>query len=104
MSRNFLWWAWDDTQTPPRRGAVFADYDKNVVYVCHYQDELPCSKCKGEPFKIKSAKDYRAEERKRIEANIRSRIADLEACTKRDNCLELADLLEDYLPEWLGEN
>lgn len=39
-------------------------------------------------------------ERKRIIKNIHSRIEDLRACGKRDNCHELAYLIESYIPEW----
>lgn len=45
------------------------------------------------------------QERNRIQANILSRVSDLNACSKRDNCNELARLIESYIPEWLeGEN
>lgn len=40
-------------------------------------------------------------ERERIVKNIRSRINDLKACTKADNCNELAELMESYIPEWI---
>lgn len=42
-------------------------------------------------------------ERERIRANIISRVSDLNACSKRDNCKELARLIESYIPEWLEE-
>jgi hypothetical protein len=42
-------------------------------------------------------------ERARVKANIADRIGDLNACSKRDNCNELARLIESYIPEWLEE-
>ena len=42
-------------------------------------------------------------ERKRIIENIKERIGDLRACNKRDNCQELAGLIESYIPEWTEE-
>lgn len=41
-------------------------------------------------------------ERDRIAKNIRSRVSDLNACGKNDNCKELAELIESYIPEWIG--
>jgi len=44
-------------------------------------------------------------ERERIRANILTRVTDLNCCTKRDNCNELARLIESYIKEWLdGES
>lgn len=40
------------------------------------------------------------DERERIITNINSRVLDLRACTKNDNCQELAMLIESYIPEW----
>ena len=40
------------------------------------------------------------QERERIIKNIQSRISDLRACGKRDNCQELARLIMSYIPEW----
>lgn len=45
-----------------------------------------------------------AEERERITKNIQSRIQDLRSCGKKDNCQELADLIEDYIPEWIEDS
>ena len=42
-------------------------------------------------------------ERNRIIKNIHSRIEDLQACGKNDNCQELARLIESYIPEWTEE-
>jgi hypothetical protein len=39
-------------------------------------------------------------ERERIIKNIESRISDLRACSKKDNCQELARLIKSYIPEW----
>lgn len=39
-------------------------------------------------------------ERERIVQNIRERVADLRACSKRDNCQEFATLIESYIQEW----
>lgn len=36
--------------------------------------------------------------------NIKSRISDLRACTKNDNCQEFAALIESYIPEWTEES
>jgi len=38
--------------------------------------------------------------KKRIIAQIESRVIDLRSCGKQDNCRELADLIESYIPEW----
>lgn len=43
-------------------------------------------------------------ERHRIIENIKERIEDLRACNKRDNCHELAELIESYIPEWTEED
>ena len=43
---------------------------------------------------------FRKAERERITKNIESRISDLRACTKQDNCQELANLIESYIQEW----
>lgn len=40
------------------------------------------------------------QERERIITNINSRVLDLRACTKNDNCQELSMLIESYIPEW----
>lgn len=49
--------------------------------------------------------DGRVAERERIIKNIQSRVTDLRACSKVDNCRQLADLIESYIPEWTeGEN
>lgn len=44
-------------------------------------------------------------ERERIIANILERVRDLRSCTKNDNCNELGELINSYIPEWTeGEN
>jgi len=44
-------------------------------------------------------------ERERIISNIYERVSDLRSCTKNDNCVELGELIEEYIPEWTeGEN
>ena len=40
------------------------------------------------------------EEQERIVTNIKSRISDLRACSKNDNCQEFASLIESYIDEW----
>jgi hypothetical protein len=42
----------------------------------------------------------RIEERERITANIRERVADLMLCTKKDTCHELARFIDSYIEEW----
>jgi alpha-L-fucosidase len=44
------------------------------------------------------------EERERIISNIYDRVSDLRSCTKQDNCIELGELIEEYIPEWTKEN
>jgi hypothetical protein len=56
----------------------------------------------------KSAKEDGVEkgirkERERILARIVDRVSDLRSCTKTDGCRELADSIESYIPEWIGE-
>ena len=41
-------------------------------------------------------------ERERIIKNIQSRISDLRACSKKDNCVEFAALIDSYISEWTG--
>ena len=44
-------------------------------------------------------------ERERIISNIYERVSDLRSCTKDDNCVELGELIEEYIPEWTeGDN
>jgi hypothetical protein len=43
-------------------------------------------------------------ERKRIIANIMDRVQDLRSCHKQDNCQELGQLIESYIPEWTETN
>jgi hypothetical protein len=43
-------------------------------------------------------------ERQRIIENINERIEDLRTCSKIDNCHELAELIESYIPEWTEED
>jgi hypothetical protein len=47
--------------------------------------------------------EIQAEKRteERIIKNIKSRISDLRACSKQDNCQEFASLIETYIPEWI---
>ena len=37
---------------------------------------------------------------KQIVANIMDRVIDLRCCNRDDNCHELAELIESYIPEW----
>jgi hypothetical protein len=39
-------------------------------------------------------------ERERIISNIYERISDLRSCTKKDNCVEFGELIEEYVFEW----
>jgi 16S rRNA C1402 N4-methylase RsmH len=43
-------------------------------------------------------------ERERIVSKIQERVAELRACSKVDNCQELARLIESYIPEWTERN
>jgi hypothetical protein len=45
-----------------------------------------------------------ANDREQIRAAVLARVADLRKCHKDDECAWIADLLEDWLPEWLGED
>lgn len=44
------------------------------------------------------------DERERIKQEIMSRVTDLKSCGSNDNCEEIAELLLDWMPEWLGED
>jgi len=43
-------------------------------------------------------------DREQIRAAVLSRVADLRSCVSDDECHWIADLLESWLPEWLGED
>jgi hypothetical protein len=43
-------------------------------------------------------------ERERIISNIYERISDLRSCTKKDNCVEFGELIEEYVFEWADPN
>lgn len=56
-----------------------------------------------EPYDTCPVCDGVEAERKRIQGKIMSRVIDLKFCGKNDNCEEVAQLLLDWMPEWLGE-
>ena len=47
-----------------------------------------------------AGRDY---EREQIRARIMERVTDLKSCGKNDDCFDLGDHIESYIPEWLGE-
>ncbi len=55
------------------------------------------------PLREKDIRTGAEQERKQILARIADRVSDLRSCTKTDGCRELADSIESYIPEWLGE-
>ena len=47
---------------------------------------------------------FREAERERIKVNIEKRIEELSSCNKDDDCAKIADYIESYLPEWVGND
>jgi hypothetical protein len=45
-----------------------------------------------------------ANDRVQIRAAVLARVADLRSCVSDDECQRIADLLESWLPEWLGDD
>ena len=63
-------------------------------------EDLPLKRHKSYDELEEAIKIGEHRERERIIRNIQERVSDLRSCSKRDNCHEVARLIESYISDW----